>query len=95
MDYLPTWKDDGDHKLEPRDIEYAAKWVAQGITGKELVQQLVGTYLIHLPLKVPKEVKGSLSGRKTFTVIGTRVYLYLNGVVLLILSAILFCKFYS
>ena len=94
MDYFPTWKDDGDKKFEPRDIEYALKWVEQGVTGKELVQQLVGTYLIHLPLRVPKEIKGDLSGRKTLTVVGTRLYLYVNALLLLGYAVFLFYRFY-
>jgi len=88
MDYLPTWHNHTeDGKFEFSDISYAVKFGVEGLTGDELVEKLVGTYLIHLPWR------SATTGRKTLTKIQTRFYLFLNGFILLFLAAFLFLVF--
>ena len=88
LDWFPTYKNTTeDGKLEFSDVEYAIKFGIQGLTGEELVQKLVGTYLIHLPFKSIK------SGRKTLTAKQTRIYLISNALILILLSIFLFLSF--
>ncbi len=79
MDYFPTWKNPGeDGKLDIADLRYATEWAFQGITGDELVQKLVGTYLIHFPF--------AFRGRQTLNKTATRIYVITNALILIVLA---------
>lgn len=82
-DYFPTWKPVSKNgQLEVADMKYALGWAFEGLTGDELVQKLVGTYLIHIPwLQFFTK-----DGRVTMNKMWTRVYLIANAIVLIILS---------
>ncbi|MFX0093665.1 MAG: hypothetical protein ACFFBD_18075 [Candidatus Hodarchaeota archaeon] len=80
-----------------------SKGLAQGITGKEIVTQMKGTYLIHLPFRLPigAREKPTVSRfnprnrkkRKTFAKAGTRVWLTANAFFSFFLGSIIFLNF--
>ncbi len=56
--------------------------IKQGITGEEILSQMKGTYLIHLPLELPigeKKKDGTRKQRKTLPKNATRIWLVLNA----------------
>ncbi len=75
LDLFPTYdpekliKDKGVY----RGIGYMVRAVIQGLTGKEIVMRMTGSYLIHFPIRI--------KGRKTFPLALTRWWLFLNGLV--------------
>lgn len=89
LDYFPTWSGDPDKQLELSDISYAAQWIYDGISGEELTQKLSGTYLIHFP----GFMKKFGFKRQTFNKKMTRIYLFVNAIILIILAIILFVLF--
>ena len=73
LDLFPTY--DPEKLIQDRGVyrglSYMIRAVIQGLTGKEIVMKMTGTYLIHFPLK--------LKGRKTLPLKLTRWWLFLNG----------------
>ena len=84
LDYFPSWKSGGKNEKDKdfEDIVYALEWAVEGLTGKELVQQLTGTYLVHFPISGPK-------GRKTLDVNKTRMYFIVNALILIVMGIFL------
>jgi hypothetical protein len=99
LDEFPVWAGSGNPKkaggLKKGGTLASARWFIEGITGAEIYKKLEGTYLIHLPMKVPeaqrqKEKSGKVEivihERKTMPKNATRVWLFANGMIALTLA---------
>jgi len=99
LDEFPVWAGSGDPRkpggLKKGGTLASARWFIEGITGGEIYKKLEGTYLIHLPMKIPeaerKETKGgkveiSIHQRKTLNKNATRTWLFANALINVVLA---------
>ncbi len=75
LDLFPTY--DPEKLLQERGVYkglgYMIRAVIQGLTGKEIVMKMTGSYLIHFPIRI--------KGRKTLPLRLTRWWLFFNGLI--------------
>lgn len=101
LDEFPVWAGSGDPSkpggLKKGGTLASARWFIEGVTGAELYKKLQGTYLIHLPMKVPEaERKETKSGkveikiqeRETLGKNATRIWLFVNALICVLLAVI-------
>ena len=92
LDLFPTY--DPEKLINDKGALQASAYmlggVIQGLTGQELVKALKGTYLIHLPFKSPVMKEGKKVGRwemrRTLPLHQTRWWLFINGIISLLLG---------
>jgi hypothetical protein len=91
LDLFPVWQGSGkmlQGKKNYGGLQAPALWLVEGVTGEEIYKKLQGTYLIHLPVKIPdleagkKQKKGAKpKERRTFEKGRTRIWLTLSGLI--------------
>jgi hypothetical protein len=103
LDLFPVWEGAG--KMLKGEKPYGglqspALWLVEGVTGQEIYKKLQGTYLIHLPVKIPAEEEGKKQRkgakpkeRKTFQKIGTRIWLTFSGLIDIALALLAYNAF--
>ncbi len=69
LDEWPVWAGSGDPKkgegMKKGGTLTAARWFVEGVTGDALYKALEGTYLIHLPFRIPVEERKKMQSGKT------------------------------
>lgn len=99
LDEFPVWAGSGDPKkaggLKKGGTLASVLWFIQGISGAEIYKKLEGTYLIHLPMKIPDadrhrdksgKVEIEIHQRETLAKNTTRIWLFVNALVSLVLA---------
>jgi len=103
LDLFPVWAGAGKMLKGQKaygGLQAPALWLVEGVTGQEIYKKLAGTYLIHLPFKIPEAEQGKkrrkeakLKLRKTIEKTPTRLWLTLNGIVDVVLAMLVLNAF--
>jgi hypothetical protein len=96
LDLWPVWAGSGAQlkgQKQHGGLQTPVTWLIEGITGEEIYKKLEGTYLMHLPFKIPdkdnnkKHRKGAKEKlRKTLEKGRTRAWLTISGLIDILLA---------